>query len=180
MYGQVLFSSIIEGLNVSTISGYVTSLTFCFSGANRQYDFNGTLIISTGSVDENNNYIETDVIIIPNLNIPAYSTYTNSMINLKIEIGDTIFIGSEFTTEGGFIYISGFDLETEYVTFIDRELIEKVSALNIPNRPFLVCGNVSVNPNNIQSILDKNITQIDFIWTAINNIISRLDALENI
>jgi hypothetical protein len=80
------------------------------------------------------------------------------MINLKIEIGDTIFIGSEFTSGGGFIYISGFNLESGYVTFIDRELMEKVAALNISNGPFLVCGNVSVNPNNIQEIIDNNIT----------------------
>jgi hypothetical protein len=177
MYGQVLFSSIISDLNVSTILGYVTSVTFCLSGANKQYDFEGILIISTGSIDENNKYNETDVIIIPDLIIPAYSTYNNSTLNLKIKVGDTIFIGSQFTTETGFIYISGFDLRTEYVTFIDRELMEKVADLNIPNGPFLVNGIISVNPNNVQDIIDNNITQIDLIWTSINNIISRLNAL---
>jgi UDP-3-O-[3-hydroxymyristoyl] glucosamine N-acyltransferase len=66
----------------------------------------------------------------------AYSTYTNAMINLKIEIGDRVFIGSGFITTGGFIYISGLNVDNEYVTFIDRELMEKVVALNIPNGPF--------------------------------------------
>jgi hypothetical protein len=94
MYGQVIFSSIIEGLNVSDISGYVTSITLSLISDKNQGDFNGILIISTESVDENNNYIETDCIIIPNLFIPLYYTYTNSMINLKIEIGDTVFIES--------------------------------------------------------------------------------------
>jgi hypothetical protein len=101
------------------------------------------------------------------------------MINLKIEIGDTIFIGSEFTTIGGFIYISGMDDDEEYVTFIDRELMEKVWEWNKPNGPFFIYANIRVNPNNLQSILDKNITQRDLIWTAINGILTRLDALEN-
>jgi hypothetical protein len=64
--------------------------------------------------------------------------------------------------------------------FIDRELMEKVADLNIPNGPFLVKGVISVNPNNVQDIIDNNITQIDLIWTAINNIVYRLDALENV
>jgi NDP-sugar pyrophosphorylase family protein len=136
MYGQVLFSSIIEGVNISEISGYVTSITFSLRDETNQGDFNGILIILTGSKNENNNYIETDCIIIPNLNIPAHSTYTNSMINLKIEIGDPIFIGSEFTTTGGFIYISRMDDYDEYVTFIDRELMEKVWEWDIPKGPY--------------------------------------------
>jgi hypothetical protein len=77
---------------------------FSLSGETNQLDFNGILIISTGSIDENDKYIETDFIIIPNLFIPAHSTYTNSMINLKRNVGDTVFIRSEFTTTGGFIY----------------------------------------------------------------------------
>jgi hypothetical protein len=40
MYGQVLFSSIIEDLNISTTSGYVTSITFSLSGEINQGDFN--------------------------------------------------------------------------------------------------------------------------------------------
>jgi hypothetical protein len=51
MYWQVLFSFIIEDLNVSTMSGYITSITFSLSGETNQCsDFNGTLIISTGSI----------------------------------------------------------------------------------------------------------------------------------
>jgi hypothetical protein len=164
MYGQILFSSIIAGLNVSTITGYVTSITFSLSGEENQSDFNGKLIISTGSIDENDKYIETDFIIIPNLFIPNHSTYTNSMINLKINIGDSVFRDSEFTTIGGFIYISGMNQDNENLTFIDRELMKKVVALNIPNGSFLLYAKVSVNPNSLQSIIDKNITQIDLIW----------------
>jgi hypothetical protein len=68
--------------------------------------------------------------------------------------------------------------DVEYVTFIDRELMEKVCEWNIPNGPFFIYTNVSVNPHNLQSIIDKNITQIYLIWTAINGILTRLDALE--
>jgi hypothetical protein len=101
------------------------------------------------------------------------------MINFKIEIDDTIFIGFEFTTTGGFIYISCMNQDMEYVTLIDRERMEKLGAWNIPNRPFLIYANISVNANNLQSILYKNITQIDLIWITINGILTRLDALEN-
>jgi hypothetical protein len=100
------------------------------------------------------------------------------MINLKINVRDSVFIGSEFTTTGGFIYISGMNQDVECLRFFDRELMEKVRVWNIPNAPFLIYANVSANPNNLQSILDKNITQIDLIWTAINGILNRLDALE--
>jgi hypothetical protein len=58
--------------------------------------------------------------------------------------------------------------------------MEKVAEYNIHNGPFLIKGIISVNPNNVQDIIDNNITQIDLIWTAINNILSRLDALENV
>jgi hypothetical protein len=57
--------------------------------------------------------------------------------------------------------------------------MEKFANLNIPNGPFLVKGIINVNPNNVQDIIDNNITQIELIWTAINNIISRLNVLEN-
>jgi hypothetical protein len=100
------------------------------------------------------------------------------MINLKIEIGDSVFIGSEFRTIGGFIYISGMNVDTKYVAFIDRELMEKVGAWNIPNGAFLIYANISVNPNNLPTVLDKNISDIEEIWIAINNIISRLNTLE--
>jgi hypothetical protein len=54
IYGEVLFSPIIEGINISEISGYVTSITFSLSFETNQGDFNGILIISTGSIDEYN------------------------------------------------------------------------------------------------------------------------------
>jgi hypothetical protein len=66
----------------------------------------------------------------------------------------------------------------KHVTFIDRELMEKAGAWNIPNGIFLIYANISINPNNLQSIIDKNIAHIDLILTAINVIFTRLDELE--
>jgi hypothetical protein len=51
----------------------------------------------------------------------------------------------------------------EYVTLMDRELMVKVCDWTILKGLYLIYANVSVNLNNILSILDKNIEEISEI-----------------